>query len=104
VPRRSNTTTLTQASDAWAALTAASDACGAAFVVPDLGFREGSSFAQDSLGLIPEAPTPSALSLPPLQLAPGWADAWVNYVIARYRQAHIEDAKIAMRQALVNLT
>jgi tetratricopeptide (TPR) repeat protein len=35
-------------------------------------------------------------------LAPRWPDAWVNYGIARYRQGHIEDAKMAMRQALLS--
>jgi tetratricopeptide (TPR) repeat protein len=36
-----------------------------------------------------------------LQLQPAWVDAWINYGVARYRQGHIEDAKAAMRQALI---
>jgi Flp pilus assembly protein TadD len=36
-----------------------------------------------------------------VRLAPNWADAWVNYGVARYRQGAIEDAKAAMRQALL---
>ena len=36
-----------------------------------------------------------------VRLAPAWPDAWVEYGIARYRQGAIEDAKTAMRQALV---
>ena len=35
-----------------------------------------------------------------LQLAPRWAEAWVNCGVARYRQSAIEDARTAMRQAL----
>ena len=32
-----------------------------------------------------------------LGIAPGWADAWINYGLTRYRQGAIEDAKTAMR-------
>ena len=32
---------------------------------------------------------------------PSWADAWVNFGIARYRQGAIEDAKTAMRSGAV---
>ena len=35
-----------------------------------------------------------------IQLNPGWADAWVNYGLARYAQGAVEDAKTAMRKAL----
>jgi Flp pilus assembly protein TadD len=38
-----------------------------------------------------------------LQLMPDWADAWINYGIARYRQGHLDDAKTAMRQALLRV-
>ena len=37
-----------------------------------------------------------------LGIAPGWADAWINYGLTRYRQGAIEDAKTAMRQALLH--
>ncbi len=46
-------------------------------------------------GARPSRPSPAAM-----RLAPDWADAWVNYGLARYRQGAIEDAKTAMRQAL----
>jgi tetratricopeptide (TPR) repeat protein len=35
-----------------------------------------------------------------LRLAPGWADAWVNLGLARYRQGAMGAAKQAMREAL----
>jgi tetratricopeptide (TPR) repeat protein len=35
-----------------------------------------------------------------LKRAPGWADAWVNLGLARYRQGSIWSAKAAMREAL----
>jgi Flp pilus assembly protein TadD len=34
-------------------------------------------------------------------LRPDWPDAWINYGLARYRQGFLEDAKTAMRQALM---
>jgi len=36
------------------------------------------------------------------RLSPGWADAWVNYGVARYRQGDVDAAKTAMRQALLS--
>jgi tetratricopeptide (TPR) repeat protein len=35
-----------------------------------------------------------------LRRAPGWADAWINLGLARYRQGAIAAAKMAMREAL----
>jgi len=37
-----------------------------------------------------------------IQLAPGWADAWINYGLTRYRQGNIADAKTAMQRALAH--
>ncbi len=97
MPRGSNITTLTQASDTWAALTAASDACHAAPERPEAHYAYGQAWS--ALGNHPNAERAFAAAL---QLAPRWSEAWVNYGIARYRQGHIEDAKTAMRQALLS--
>jgi tetratricopeptide (TPR) repeat protein len=86
------------ATDALAALTAASDACHAAPNRPEAHYAYGQAWS--ALGNHPNAERAFAAAL---QLAPRWPDAWVNYGIARYRQGHIEDAKTAMRQALLSM-
>jgi tetratricopeptide (TPR) repeat protein len=80
-----------------AALKAASDACHAASNRPESHYAYGQAWS--ALGNHANAERAFAAAL---QLAPRWADAWVNYGIARYRQGHIEDAKTAMRQALLS--
>jgi tetratricopeptide (TPR) repeat protein len=85
------------ATDALAALKAASDACHAAPHRPEAHYAYGQAWS--ALGNHPNAERAFAAAL---QLAPRWAEAWVNYGIARYRQGHIEDAKTAMRQALLS--
>jgi tetratricopeptide (TPR) repeat protein len=85
------------ATDALAALKAASDACHAAPNWPEAHYGYGQAWS--ALGNHPNAERAFAAAL---QLAPRWPEAWVNYGIARYRQGHIEDAKMAMRQALLS--
>jgi Tfp pilus assembly protein PilF len=87
----------TGATDALAALKAASDACHAAPNRPEAHYAYGQAWS--ALGNHSNAERAFAAAL---QLAPRWSDAWVTYGIARYRQGHIEDAKTAMRQALLS--
>src|SRR4029079_8842792 len=93
-PRHSN---VPGATDALAALKAASDACHAAPNRPEAHYAYGQAWS--ALGNHVNAERAFAAAL---QLAPRWSEAWVNYGIARYRQGHIEDAKTAMRQALLS--
>lgn len=79
-----------------AALHAASEACHAAPDRPEPHYVYGQAW----LALDQPAQAERAFAAS-IQLKPDWADAWVNYGIARYRQGGIEDAKIAMRQALI---
>jgi Tfp pilus assembly protein PilF len=83
--------------DARNALVAASEACHRASHLPQAHYLYGQAWS--ALGDHARAEQAFAASL---QLAPGWAEAWVNYGVARYRQGAIEDAKTAMRQALQN--
>ena len=84
--------------DARAALYPASDACHSAPDEPRAHYVYGQAWlalnepahAQQAFGTV-------------LQLQPDWADAWINYGIARYRQGDIEDAKAAMREALARV-
>jgi tetratricopeptide (TPR) repeat protein len=69
------------ATDALAALKAASDACHAAPNRPEAHYAYGQAWS--ALGNHPNAERAFAAAL---QLAPRWPDAWVNYGIARYRQ------------------
>src|SRR5262245_53259443 len=89
---------LAGATDALAALKAASDACHAAPNRPESHYTYGHAWS--ALGNYPNAERAFAAAL---ELAPRWAEAWVNYGVARYRQGHIEDAKMAMRQALLSV-
>ena len=84
------------ATDALAALKAASKACHAAPNRPEAHYVYGQAWL--ALGNHVNAERAFAAAL---QLAPRWPEAWVNYGIVRYRQGHIEDAKTAMRQALL---
>jgi Tfp pilus assembly protein PilF len=81
--------------DARAALFTASEALHRAAHLPQAHYVYGQAWT--ALGNHGHAERAFAAAL---QLAPAWADAWVNYGIARYRQGAIEDAKTAMRQAL----
>jgi Flp pilus assembly protein TadD len=89
--------TVPGATDARAALKAASDACHAAPHRPEAHCAYGQAWS--ALGNHPNVERAFAAAV---QLAPRWSEAWVNYGIARYRQGHIEDAKTAMRQALLS--
>src|SRR5882757_9620324 len=77
------------------ALAAASEACHCASHVPQAHYVYGQAWS--ALGNEAQAERAFAAAI---QLAPTWAEAWVNYGVARYRQGAIEDAKTAMRQAL----
>ena len=81
--------------DVQAALHAASEACHREPRAPQVHYVYGQAW----LALDAPAQAERAFAAA-LQLAPGWADAWVNYGVARYRQDAIEDAKTAMREAL----
>jgi Tfp pilus assembly protein PilF len=81
--------------DARNALIAASEACHRASHLPQAHYVYGQAWS--ALGDHRRAERAFAASL---QLAPGWAEAWVSYGVARYRQGAIVDAKTAMRQAL----
>jgi tetratricopeptide (TPR) repeat protein len=81
--------------DARAALAAASEACHDDPKVPEHHYAYGQAW----LALADPARAEQAFAAA-LRLRPAWADAWVNYGLARYRQGAIEEAKIAMRQAL----
>jgi tetratricopeptide (TPR) repeat protein len=78
-----------------AALRAASDACHAMPHLPQPHYAYGEAW----LALNQPGRAEQAFAAA-LGIAPGWADAWINYGIARYRQGSIDDAKTAMRQAL----
>jgi hemolysin-activating ACP:hemolysin acyltransferase len=81
--------------DAQGALHAASDACHCAPHEPKAHYAYGQAW----LALNDPARAERAFA-DAIRYDPAWADAWVNYGIARYRQGHIEDAKRAMREAL----
>ena len=78
--------------DAEASLIAASEACRRADP-PAAHYAYGQAWA--ALGQHARAEQAFAEAV---RLAPRWADAWVNYGVARYRQGAIEDAKTAMRR------
>ncbi len=79
-----------------AALVAASEACHRAPNDPRAHYVYGQAW----LGHNQPARAEQAFAAA-IKLAPQFADAWINYGIARYRQGAIEDAKTAMRQVLV---
>jgi Tfp pilus assembly protein PilF len=87
--------TMLDRGDARSALAAASEACHRASHLPQAHYVYGQAWS--ALGNEARAERAFAGAL---QLAPRWAEAWVNYGVARYRQGAIEDAKTAMRQAL----
>jgi tetratricopeptide (TPR) repeat protein len=78
-----------------AALTAASEACHDDPNRPETHYVYGQAW----LAMAEPARAEQAFAAA-IRLKPDWADAWINYGIARYRQGAIEEAKTAMRQAL----
>jgi len=84
-----------QAGDTEGALRAASEACHAAPAAPLPHYAYGQAWLAANQPARAEQAFAAAL-----RLSPDWADAWVNFGIARYRQNAIEDAKTAMRRAL----
>ena len=83
------------AGDPRAALVAASEALHRDATLVQAHYAYGQAWA--ALGRHAQAEQAFAGAL---QLDNGWADAWVNFGVARYRQGAVEDAKTAMRQAL----
>jgi Tfp pilus assembly protein PilF len=84
------------AGDQLAALRAASEACHAA-----PGLREPHyAYGQAWLALGHPGRAEEAFGAA-LRIDPRWAEAWINYGLCRYRRNAIEDAKTAMRQALL---
>ncbi|HVU41931.1 MAG TPA: sulfotransferase [Xanthobacteraceae bacterium] len=79
-----------------AALTAASEACHCAPDDPRAHYVYGQAWLAHNQPARAEQAFAAAI-----KLAPQFADAWINYGIARYRQGAIEDAKTAMRQVLL---
>jgi tetratricopeptide (TPR) repeat protein len=88
-------TTYARAGKREAALQAASDACYAAPHLAAPHYAYGESWLAMN-----EAARAEQAFAAALQINPSWADAWINYGLARYRQGAVEDAKTAMRQAL----
>jgi Tfp pilus assembly protein PilF len=84
-----------KAGDWPAALQAASDACHAAPTLPQPHYAYGQAW----LALNQPARAQEAFAAA-LALAPHWAEAWINYGLARYRQDAAAEACEAMRQAL----
>ncbi len=84
-----------QRGEAEGALRAASDACHAEPHRSEPHYAYGQAWlALDEPGRAEQA------FMAALRINSDWADAWVNYGIARYRQGDIETAKTAMRRAL----
>ena len=83
------------AGDARAALAAASEACHDDPSIPEHHYAYGQAWLAAAEPSRAEQAFAAAL-----QLRPAWADAWVNYGVARYRLGALEDAKAAMREAL----
>ena len=79
-----------------AALTAASEACHSAPNDPRAHYVYGQAWLAYNQPARAEQAFAAAI-----KLAPQFADAWINYGVARYRQGAIEDAKTAMRQVLL---
>jgi Tfp pilus assembly protein PilF len=82
--------------DAKAACVAASEACHRA----PQDQRAHYAYGEAWLALSEPARAEQAFAAA-LQLDPAWVDAWINYGVARYRQGAIDDAKQAMREALL---
>jgi hemolysin-activating ACP:hemolysin acyltransferase len=81
--------------DAQAALHAASEACHCAPQEPKAHYAYGQAWLALNDPVRAERAFADAITHDP-----AWADAWINYGVARYRQGHVEDAKRAMREAL----
>jgi Tfp pilus assembly protein PilF len=86
-----------EAGEVDAALAAASDACHMAPNAPQAHYSYGQAWLAGNNPARAEEAFATAL-----QLAPKWVDAWIDYGLAKYRQGRIEDAKTAMRQALLD--
>ena len=82
--------------DDHAALVAASEACWRAPKLAAAHYAYGQAWAATGEHARAEEAFAAAI-----HLNPRWADAWVNYGLARYRLGAVEDAKTAMRQALI---
>ncbi len=78
------------------ALHAASAACFRGAHLPEAHYAYGQAWLARNEAVRAERAFADAI-----RLKPNWADAWVTYGIARYRQGAIRDAKIAMREALL---
>src|ERR1700677_4438005 len=78
-----------------AALEAASEACRLDSLCPEHHYAYGQVWSALGEHALAERAFAEAM-----RLRPAWAEAWVNYGVARYRQGSIDDAKAAMRQAL----
>ena len=78
------------------ALNTASEACYAAPAAPESHYAYGQAWA--AMGKPAHAAQAFAVAL---RLRPRWADAWVNFGLARYRMNAVEDARDAMEQALL---
>jgi tetratricopeptide (TPR) repeat protein len=84
-----------RAGETRAALHAASEACHDTPDLPQPHYAYGEAWL--ALGDPARAEQAFAAAI---QIAPAWADAWINYGLCRYRRGAIGDAKTAMRQAL----
>jgi Tfp pilus assembly protein PilF len=84
------------AGDQLAALRAASEACHAAPSLREPHYAYGQAWL--ALGHPGRAEEAFGAAL---RIDPHWAEAWINYGLCRYRRNAIEDAKTAMRQALL---
>jgi Flp pilus assembly protein TadD len=78
-----------------AALVAASNACHSAPDDPRAHYVYGQAWLALNQPKSAEQAFAAAI-----KLSPRFADAWINYGVARYRQGAMEDAKTAMRQVL----
>jgi len=86
---------LLQQGDAKGALAAASESRRAAPTLAQAHYVQGQAWS--ALG---EHGKGEQAFKAAVDLAPQWADAWINYGIARYRQGAVDDAVTAMREAL----
>ena len=81
--------------EAKAALQAASEACHRAPELPQCHYVYGQAWLALGAPQMAERAFAEAIQKSPL-----WADAWINFGIARYRQGAIADAKLAMKRVL----
>lgn len=78
------------------ALEAASAACFAEPALPEAHYLYGQCW-----GALGEYAAAERAAAEAVRLRPGWADAWVDYGVARYRRGALGDAVAAMREALL---